>query len=76
MSVHRRIAPGRRRAAVLLALAGLVLLAFALRVYRLDAYSFWTDEGLTPERAGYAVGEILRNVIGERVLGLPREPRA
>jgi hypothetical protein len=63
MSVHRRIAPGRRRAAVLLALVGLVLLAFALRVYRLDAYSFWTDEGLTPERAGYAVGEILRNVI-------------
>lgn len=39
----------------------LILLAFALRVYRLDNSGFWTDEGLTPLRAGYSVSEILSN---------------
>ncbi len=41
----------------------LILLGFALRVHNLDAFSFWTDEGLTPERSGYAVAQILRNDI-------------
>lgn len=41
----------------------LILLAFVLRLYQLDQYSFWTDEGLTPERSGYSLLEILRNVI-------------
>jgi 4-amino-4-deoxy-L-arabinose transferase-like glycosyltransferase len=39
----------------------LILLAFALRVHKLDNFGFWTDEGLTPLRAGYSVGEILSN---------------
>jgi 4-amino-4-deoxy-L-arabinose transferase-like glycosyltransferase len=41
----------------------LILLAFALRVYQLDNFGFWTDEGLTPLRAGYPVREILSNRI-------------
>jgi hypothetical protein len=39
----------------------LLLLAFALRLSHLDHFSFWTDEGLTPLRAGYPVAEILSN---------------
>jgi hypothetical protein len=34
-----------------------------LRLHNLEQFSFWTDEGLTPERAGYALAEILRNTI-------------
>ena len=41
----------------------LVLLAFGLRVYRLDSTSFWLDEGLTPLRGGYSVLDILSNQI-------------
>jgi 4-amino-4-deoxy-L-arabinose transferase-like glycosyltransferase len=41
----------------------LTLLGYALRAHNLDAFSFWTDEGLTPERAGYPVAQILRNDI-------------
>jgi 4-amino-4-deoxy-L-arabinose transferase-like glycosyltransferase len=41
----------------------LILLAFVLRLVNLDAFSFWTDEGLTPLRSGYPVLEILRNRI-------------
>ena len=56
--------PNRRRlVAVLILLPALILLGFALRVHNLDAFSFWTDEGLTPERSGYAIGQILRNEI-------------
>ena len=40
-----------------------IFLAFGLRLYNLDAFSFWTDEGLTPLRAGYPVAEILSNRI-------------
>jgi hypothetical protein len=39
------------------------LLAFGLRVYQLDHFSFWLDEGLTPYRSGYAIAEILSNRI-------------
>lgn len=41
----------------------LLLLAFWLRLHQIDALSFWTDEGLTPLRAGYAIAEILSNRI-------------
>lgn len=55
---------GRYRSPLIyFALLLLILLAFALRLYQLDQYSFWTDEGLTPERSGYSLPEILQNVI-------------
>jgi hypothetical protein len=41
----------------------IVLLGFGLRVYHLDHFGFWQDEGLTPLRAGYSIGEILSNRI-------------
>ena len=41
----------------------ITLLAFGLRVYQLDHFSFWLDEGLTPLRSGYSVPEILSNRI-------------
>ncbi len=44
-------------------LVGICLLAFALRTHHLDQFSFWLDEGLTPLRSGYALGDILRNEI-------------
>ncbi|HRO91435.1 MAG TPA: glycosyltransferase family 39 protein, partial [Promineifilum sp.] len=47
----------------LLILLLLILLGYWLRVHNLDAFSFWTDEGLTPERSGYAIAQILRNDI-------------
>ncbi len=53
----------RRLIAPLLVLSLLMLGGFALRVYQLDAFSFWTDEGLTPERSGYPIAQILRNEI-------------
>lgn len=40
-----------------------ILLAFGLRLYHLDHFSFWQDESLTPLRAGYAIPEILSNRI-------------
>ncbi len=56
--------PTRRRPlAPLLILLLLMLLGFWLRAHNLDAFSFWTDEGLTPERSGYPVAQILRNDI-------------
>lgn len=41
----------------------LVLVAFALRLYRLDTFSFWQDEPLTALRAGYTIPSILSNRI-------------
>ncbi len=41
----------------------IILLAFWLRLINLDAFSFWTDEGLTPLRSGYPIAEILSNRI-------------
>ena len=56
--------PTRRRPlAPLIILLLLMLLGFWLRAHNLDAFSFWTDEGLTPERSGYPVAQILRNDI-------------
>ncbi len=53
----------RRSLAPLLLLLALILLGFWLRVHNLDAFSFWTDEGLTPARSGYPIAQILRNEI-------------
>lgn len=50
-------------AAPLLILLLLIALGYWLRVHNLDAFSFWTDEGLTPERSGYPLAQILRNDI-------------
>ena len=55
-SVSRRFIP-------LVLLLALLLLGFWLRVHNLDAFSFWTDEGLTPARSGYPIAQILRNEI-------------
>jgi uncharacterized membrane protein len=41
----------------------LILLAFGLRVYQLDAFSFWQDEGLTPLRANYSIAQIISNEV-------------
>ncbi|MDX1615557.1 MAG: glycosyltransferase family 39 protein, partial [Candidatus Promineifilaceae bacterium] len=41
----------------------LILLAFGLRVYHLDHFGFWQDEGLTPLRSGYSLSQILSNQI-------------
>jgi len=41
----------------------LVLLAFALRVYRLESQSMWSDEGLSLYRARLPLAENLTNVI-------------
>ncbi len=41
----------------------IILLAFWLRLHNIDAFSFWTDEGLTPLRSGYSIPEILSNRI-------------
>ena len=56
ITVFRRFTP-------LLILLALLLLGFWLRVHNLDAFSFWTDEGLTPARSGYPIAQILRNEI-------------
>lgn len=41
----------------------LTFLAFGLRLYHVDHFSFWQDESLTPLRAAYAIPEILSNRI-------------
>jgi len=62
--VAPRTTPRRRRVAwqwgLLLAFT---LLAFGLRVYRLDQRSLWTDEGLSIYRARLAVADILSGEI-------------
>jgi len=44
-------------------MAGVILLAFALRLHNISAFSFWTDEALTPLRSSYPIAQILRNEI-------------
>ena len=44
-------------------LIALLLIAFAVRVYRLDAQSMWSDEGLSLYRARLTLGENLSNII-------------
>ena len=59
----RRSPLRRNPASALLLLLALILLGFWLRVHALDAFSFWTDEGLTPARSGYSLAQLLRNEI-------------
>ncbi len=55
----QRLAPLAVRVLVL----SLVLLAFAIRVYQLEAQSLWSDEGLSLYRARQSLGANLRNEI-------------
>jgi 4-amino-4-deoxy-L-arabinose transferase-like glycosyltransferase len=48
---------------ILIAVSLFILLAYGLRLINLGAFSFWTDEGLTPLRSGYSIVEILSNRI-------------
>ena len=43
-----------------LLLIGLILVAFALRVYKLDAQSLWYDEGVTADVAHRSMGTLTR----------------
>ena len=43
-----------------LALLAILLLAFALRVYRLDSQSLWYDEAVTAKVASQGIGELTR----------------
>ena len=51
------------QAIILVILVLILLLAYALRLVNLEAFSFWTDEGLTPLRSGYDLLEIVSNRI-------------
>ncbi len=51
------------RKQILIAVSLLILLAYGLRLFNLEVFSFWTDEGLTPLRSGYPLTEILSNRI-------------
>ena len=42
-------------------IVGLLLVAFALRLYRLDAQSLWWDEGISLHLATSSLGEIVRD---------------
>ncbi|MCZ7670728.1 MAG: glycosyltransferase family 39 protein [Chloroflexi bacterium] len=50
-----------RRWFIYTALLLMIWAAFGLRLINIDAFSFWTDEALTPLRASYSVLQILRN---------------
>lgn len=50
-----------RRWFIYTALLLMIWAAFGLRLINIDAFSFWTDEALTPLRASYSVPQILRN---------------
>lgn len=53
--------PKKASALLPISLILIMLFAFFLRLYMVDASSFWTDEGLTPLRSGYDIGRILSN---------------
>lgn len=64
--MNRNVVPRKPLASRLwwrLLLVGIVLLSFGLRLHDLGVFSFWTDEGLTPLRAGYSIPEILSNTV-------------
>jgi uncharacterized membrane protein len=48
-----------------LALLAILLLAFALRVYRLDSQSLWYDEAVTARVASQGIGELTRWTAGD-----------
>lgn len=57
--------PGNLRAAML----AVLLLAFALRAWRLDFQSFWSDEGLSLLRSSLPLAEMLEKMPAEHVPG-------
>ncbi len=59
-------APAPRRAERI-AVLGITLAAFALRVYHLDAMSFWSDEGISVLRARFDIPALLANLPVEHV---------
>lgn len=48
---------------LLILISAILLVGFGLRVWHIDTFSFWSDEGLTPLRSGYPLAQILRNDI-------------
>ena len=62
-------APRGRAGVARLAMLGLLLLAFAVRVYHLDFQSLWSDEGISLLRAAMALGEMLRSMPVEHAPG-------
>ena len=50
-------------------LLAVLLLAFTLRVYRLDGQSFWSDEGISLLRSDQPLGALLANMPTEHVPG-------
>ncbi len=60
-----RAQPQQLRAAML----AVLLLAFALRAWRLDFQSFWSDEGLSLLRSSLPLGEMLERMPAEHVPG-------
>lgn len=51
----------RSRHHLIFLLAGLLLLAYALRLYRLDFQSIWWDEGISLHLGTSSIGEIIRD---------------
>jgi len=66
MREEAKTAEERQQAMVCrLVLLALLLLAFALRVYRLDAQSLWYDEGVTAQVASQGLAELTRWTAGD-----------
>lgn len=64
------IRASRGRAGVArMAMLALLLLAFGVRVYRLDFQSLWSDEGISLHRAAMPLGEMLRSMPVEHAPG-------
>lgn len=53
--------PTRSRHRFLLLMAGLLFMAFALRLYRLDYQSIWWDEGISLHLGTSSFGDIIRD---------------
>ncbi|MBI2911350.1 MAG: hypothetical protein HYY05_04350, partial [Chloroflexi bacterium] len=47
------------------ALVAILLVAWSARVYRLDALSFWLDEGFTAYHAAQPVGDLLASLAND-----------
>lgn len=56
---------GRRQNALRISLLALICIAFALRLYRLDAQSLWYDEAVTADLARRSLAELTRWTAGD-----------
>jgi 4-amino-4-deoxy-L-arabinose transferase-like glycosyltransferase len=63
------VSPSSQTAWTRLAILGVLLAAFALRCYHLDFQSFWSDEGISLNRASLALGEMLATMPVEHMPG-------